>query len=423
VTNVYIAGIAMTALGRWVDKSVKDLTREVVTAALKDAGILLEDVDGAWFSNTRQALMEGQNSIRGQCALGAMGFGGIPIVNIENACASSSTGLYQASASIRAGLCEIGLVVGAEKMIYPDKSREEMFRAFLGGTDIHMLATTRERLRRMGRELVPDKLVSDEGDNADHSFFMDVYSALARLHMQCFGTTQEQIAAAAAKNHFHSTMNPLAQYRNDMSLQAVMADRLISWPLTRSMCAPMSDGAAAAIVCNDEALKRLRSCRAVRVMACRLVAGVDRAPDDYANQAGLRAADLAYEDAGLAPEDMHLAEVHDATSFAEILQIENLRFCARGDGGAVTLRGDTTLGGRIPVNTSGGLVSKGHPIAATGLMQLYELVTQLRGEAGARQVEDAHHAIAENGGGFIGVEEAAAVVTILTRYKPATGKS
>lgn len=413
MTDVYIVGIAMTPLGRFPQKSVKDLTRDAVHAALHDAGAGLDDIESAWFSNTRQALMEGQNSIRGQCALSAMGLGGIPVINVENACASSSTGLNQAYAAIRAGLCEVGLVVGTEKMFYPEKTKEELFRVFMGGTDVHAVEDTWSHLKAIGEGIAPEESVVASADSGNHTFFMDAYAALARLHMKTFGTTQEQIAAAAAKNHFHSTMNPLSQYRVGMSVEEVLKDRPITWPLTRAMCAPISDGAAAAIVCSGEALERFDRSRSVRVLATRLLAGRERLPADYDNHAGRRAAQLAYEDAGVGSEDMDVAEVHDATSFAEILQIENLGFFPRGEGGPATARGETRLGGRIPVNTSGGLVSKGHPIAATGIAQLHELVVQLRSEAGPRQVEGARHAIAENGGGFIGVEEAATVVTIL----------
>jgi acetyl-CoA acetyltransferase len=246
-----------------------------------------------------------------------------------------------------------------------------------------------------------------------HSFFMDVYAAVAQLHMRFYGTTQRQIAAAAAKNHCHSALNPLSQYQHAMSVDEVLGDSPISWPLTRSMCAPISDGAAAAVLYNERGRDRFGGSRAVRVEALALVSGLDRKPEDFDRHIGRRAAVQAYEQAGVGPDEIDIAEVHDACSFAEILQIENMGFCNRGEGGPTTERGETRLGGRIPVNPSGGLVSKGHPVAATGLIQLYELVTQLRGEAGPRQVDEAHLALAENGGGFWGGEEAVTTVTIL----------
>jgi acetyl-CoA acyltransferase len=356
--------------------------------------------------------MENQNTIRGQCALRSMGFETIPIVNVENACCSSSTGLNQAFAHIKAGLCEVALVVGAEKMFYPDK-KDLMFKAFLGGWDVHDTARTEKVLLGLGDGLpLPPEAHADTGQ---HSVFMDIYASLARQHMRLHGTTPRQIAAAAAKSHFHATMNPLAQYQVDMSVDQVLNDKLISWPLTRAMCAPISDGAAALVVCAEAALPRFNSARAVEVRGSALVSGSNRANDDLSRHLGRVAAEKAYAQAGIGPDEVDVAEVHDASAYAEVLQTENLGLCRPGDGGPMAERGETRLGGRIPVNTSGGLVSKGHPIGATGAIQIHELVLQLRGEAGRRQVEDARFAVAENGGGFFGVEEAATVVTILGR--------
>jgi acetyl-CoA acetyltransferase len=410
--KVYIVGVGSTALGRFPEKSVKDLTREAVTLALTDAGAELSDIESAWFSNTRQGMMENQNTIRGQCALRSMGFETIPIINVENACCSSSTGLNQAFAAINAGLCEVALVVGAEKMFYPDK-KDLMFKAFLGGWDVHEMEATQKTLLGLGDGLaLPPEAQADTGQ---HSVFMDIYASLARQHMRLYGTTPRQIAAAAAKSHFHATMNPLAQYQIDMSVDEVLGDKLIAWPLTRAMCAPISDGAAALVVCGRSALQRFDRARAVEVLASALVSGSRRGRDELTRHLGRVAADKAYAQAGIGPDDIDVAEVHDASAFAEVLQTENLGLCAPGEGGSMAERGETRLGGRIPVNTSGGLVSKGHPIGATGAIQLHELVLQLRREAGARQVDGARFAAAENGGGFYGLEEAATVVTILGR--------
>ncbi|HSV80015.1 MAG TPA: thiolase family protein [Ramlibacter sp.] len=410
MTAVFIAGVGMTRLGKLPELSVKELTRIAVVKALGDAGLPLQAVQAAWFSNSRQGQMEGQNSIRGQCALRSMGFESISIVNVENACCSSSTGLNQAFASVKAGLVDVALVVGAEKMFYPDK-KELMLQAFRGGWDVHAEAETERRLLALGEGVA----MPEVAHGGPRSVFMDIYAALARQHMRLYGTTQRQIAAVAAKNHWHSTMNPLAQYQHELSVDAVLGDRLVSWPLTLPMCAPLSDGAAALVVCSERALARVDRQRAVRVLASALVSGSDRAADDLSRHLGRIAANKAYEQAGIGPDAIDVAEVHDATSFAEILHVENLGFCAPGDGGPITERGETRLGGRLPVNPSGGLVSKGHPIAATGAIQIHELVTQLRGEAGARQVQGARFAAAENGGGFYGSEEAATVVTLLGR--------
>lgn len=412
MTQVYIVGIAMTALGKFVERSVKDLTKEAVLNAVKDANIRLGDIEAAWFSNTRQGLLEGQNAVRGQCALRPLGFQKIPICNVENACASGSTALLQAVANIKAGMCDTALVVGAEKMFFPEK-RGAMFKAFMGGTDIHRLEEFQQKVVNISPELIPPEFKGV--DTGQRSFFMDSYAAQARLHMETFGTTQKQFAAAAAKNHWHSTMNAHAQYQNNMSIDEVLKGRLVSWPFTLPMCAPISDGAAAAIICSEKALAKLGRNRAVHIKGLSLVSGTERADNDFANHIGRIAAIGAYEKASLDPKDISVAEVHDATAYSEIQQIENLGLCNIGEGGLFTEQGQTTLGGQTPVNTSGGLVSKGHPVGATGIMQLYELVTQLRGEAGSRQVSNAHIAVAENGGGFYEIEEAATVVTVIER--------
>lgn len=408
--DIFIVGSGMTALGKFADRQVRESTGMALDKAFADAGLVDPSlIEAAWFGNTRQALLEGQNGIRGEVALRPNGITGIPVTNVENACASGSTGFYNAVAFLKAGLGEVALAVGAEKMFFPE-NRDGMFAAFRGSTDVLEFDEQIAKLLALA-----DGMPIPEGIEpaAERSVFMDIYAAFARYHMARYGTTVRQIAAVAAKNHHHSTMNPDAQYRFDMTVEEVLADKPVSWPFTRSMCAPISDGAAAMVLCTRSALRHFDAARAVKVGGCALVSSSDRAADDLDNHIGRRAALKAYELAGVGPDDMSVAEVHDATAFAEILQIENLGFCARGEGGPLTESGATALGGRIPVNPSGGLLSKGHPVGATGIIQLHELATQLRGEAGPRQVENARWAIAENGGGFLGYEEASTVVTIL----------
>jgi len=233
--------------------------------------------------------------------------------------------------------------------------------------------------------------------------------------MREFGTTQRQLAVVSAKNHHHSTMNTLSQFRKDFSVDEVLAGPVIAWPLTLPMCSPISDGAAAAMLCTRSALSRFPDAAPVRLLSSVLTSGSDRAWGEFDRHLCRVAALRAFDEAGVRPGDMSVAEVHDASAFAEIVQIENFGLCEIGQGGWMSERGETSLGGRIPVNPSGGLESKGHPIGATGLGQLFELVQQLRGRAGPRQVQGARFAVAENGGGFHGVEEAAAVVTVLAR--------
>lgn len=407
---VYIVGVGMTKLGRHLDKSVKQLSALAIDAALADAGCAKEAIDVAWFSNTRQGVMEGQYGIRGQCALRAYGFEGLPIINTDNACVSSTTGLNQAVAYVRAGMADVALVVGTEKMNYPEK-RELMFEAFKGAMDREL----GEEQLRQSIALVADMPLPPEAmtDTGERSIFMDAYAAGARYHMMKYGLTQRQLAAVAAKNHWHASMNPLSHYKTPRTIEEVLADRLVAWPLTRAMCAPISDGAAAIIVCSKEALTRFDRRRAVQVLATALASGVIHAPDDTERKVARLAALKAYELAGIGPDDVSLAEVHDATAFGEIKHTEALGLCPAGDGGVLAESGATKLGGRVPVNPSGGLIAKGHPVAATGAIMIHELVTQLRGEAGERQVAGARIAAASNGGGSYDGEEAVSATTIL----------
>ncbi|KMO32359.1 thiolase family protein [Methylobacterium aquaticum] len=408
--EIFIIGAGMTAFGKMLDRSVKSLVNEAVTAALRDAGATVGDIELALFSNTTQAIMEGQHAVAGQVALRAMGFSGLPIINVENACASASTALYQAVASLRAGMSEVALAVGVEKMHDADKTKSSAI--FEGAWDVHDTQSVLANLSGIGAGVSPPEGIGP----GVHSPFMQLYASMARGHMKAFGTTQRQIAAVSAKNHHHSTMNPLSQFRKEFSVEEVLASPVIAWPLTLPMCSPISDGAAAAVLCTKAALSRFPDAAPVKLLASVLTSGSDRAWNAFDRHLCRVAALKAYEQAGVGPGDMSVAEVHDASAFAEIVQVENLGLCEIGAGGWIAERGETSLGGRIPVNPSGGLESKGHPIGATGLGQVFELVQQLRGRAGPRQVEGARLAVAENGGGFHGVEEAAAVVTILARH-------
>jgi|SRR5690625_1041983 len=407
--DIYITGIAQTKLGRFPELSVKQLSKAAIDAALADAVLSRNDIEAAWFSNVRQGQMEGQNSIRGQCALFSYGFSGIPIFNVENACASSSSALFQAFCAVKSGLFKHVLVVGAEKMYYPNR-REDMMNAFRGGTDIHELENTWQKLTRNNKA---EKKSCAQKKWAKQSFFMDIYAHLACQHMKRYGLTQNQIALAASKNHHNARFNSFAQYRTPLSVEQVLESPLISWPLTRAMCAPISDGAAALILSSANSIREEQKKRAIRVRGMGIASTVQRKPNDLAKHCVTLAAKRAYQMANIQPKDIHVVEVHDATSSAEILQIENLGLCPQGQGGTFIESGAGHLDGQQPINPSGGLVSKGHPIAATGLIQLYELSTQLRGEAGERQVKHARIGVAENGGGFISHEDAAAVVTVL----------
>jgi acetyl-CoA acyltransferase len=411
-SNVYIAGVGMTPFGKHLALSVKDLTRQAVTGALADAGGELSQLQAAYFANATQGHMDGQHMIRGQLALRALGLQSVPVVNVENACASASTALHLAVQHVRAGGADIVLAVGTEKMFSDDKAR--MFAAFDGAWDVHETEMSRARLLRMGEGVEPP---AGSTSTRPYSVFMDIYAAMGRMHMREFGTTQREFAAVSAKNHRHSVHNPLAQYRDPYTVEQVLAAPPITFPLTLPMCSPVSDGAAAAVVCSEAGLKALGAsrARAIRVLACALQTGSERGAVDFDHHLVRLASRRLYEQAGVGPQDVSVAEVHDATAIGEVLQSELLGLVTMGHGGAAAERGETAIGGRIPINPSGGLECKGHPIGATGLAQVFELVTQLRGEAGARQVQGARIALAENGGGLAGVEEAVACLTLLGR--------
>jgi len=400
---VWIAGVGMTPFGVRPLASVKDLTREAVTEALADAGAALGDVEAAYFGNTCQGVLEGQIVVAGQMALRPMGFERIPVVNVENACATGATALHQAVMHIRSGAADIVLAVGTEKLNFADKQKP--LGIFDGGVDVHDREGLRALLTELGGE-TPD-------DGRPRSLFMDFYAAIARAHMNAFGTTQRQLALIAEKNHAHAVHNQLAHYRQAISAEEILAARPVTGPLTVPMCAPLTDGAAAAIVCNAAGLRRLGGRKAIRVLATVLQTGTVRPLLAWDRSATRLASQVAYERAGLGPADVSVAEVHDAAAFGELLQTELLGFCEIGCGGAFAESGATKLGGRLPINPSGGLESKGHPMGATGLAQIYELVHQLRGNCGARQVPGARVALAENGGGLYAGEEAAAAITIL----------
>ena len=413
--KVYVFGVGMIKFGKYLEKGIKDLTGEALESLLKDCenDVNLEDIEAAWFSNSGWGMSEDfQHCIRGQVALTANGIDKIPITNVENACAGGSTAFQGAWMSIKAGLYDCALAIGAEKLYHEDRSR--VMEGFLAGTDVVKTRKLIEQLKKMA-EKRKAKMAKQQGTEVKekkggHSAFMDLYAAGARVHMKKYGLTQRQLAVVAAKNHNNSTLNPLAQYTFPMTVEQVLEDYEVSYPLTRAMCAPIGDGAAAAILCSETFLKQHPNSRKVLVRASVLQSG-----SWNKNDIAARAAKIAYKMADLGPKDINVAEVHDATAFGEVHQTEQMGFCPIGKGGEFAESGATALDGKIPINPSGGLLSRGHPIGASGLAQIYELVTQLRGEAGKRQINQPKIALAENGGGNIGPGEAAMCVHILEK--------
>ncbi len=400
--KAFIAGVGMTRFAKHHDKGLKELGAEAVRAAVADAGLTLADLEAAYVGNCAAGLITGQESIRGQVILGALGMGKIPIINVENACASGSTALLQASAMVTAGLYDAVLVLGVEKLTHPDKMRS--FAAFAGAVDV-------DELQEMIASLAASAASGEPGAGQSRSMFMDVYAMAARAHMERWGTTREQFAAVAAKNSFHGSLNPRAQFREALTVEDVLHDRLIVEPLTRAMCSPIGDGAAAAVIVSERRARALGLARPVRLLTSVMHSGWNHAEDEP-DTVELCARE-AYDEAGIGPADISVVELHDASAPAEIIAYEQLGLCAKGEGGPLVKSGATRLGGRIPVNTSGGLLRKGHPVGATGVAQIVELSEQLQGRAGKRQVEGARIALAQNGGGKKGNDAAAMLVTIL----------
>jgi acetyl-CoA acetyltransferase len=426
--DVYVIGSYSTPFKRWPDKTMKDLTRMAYMGVLEDAGIEPRDIEFLWFSNTgwghdvpaagNQPARPAQMNVRGQTAMAPLVKDGlfsanVPCINVEGACASGSLAFHGAWKDILSGQTRVALALGVEKTYFPHHL-EAVVKSFVDGTDVEEIPNLAGQLGAICAECGKAWSTSNE-----HTIFMDIYAVLGAWHMWKWGTTREQIAAVASKNHFHGSLNPLAQYQFEVPVEKVLADYEVSWPLTRAMCAPLGDGAAAALVCSEDYLKGLPKAirdRAVKVLASVAAGGRHRNMMDTA--VGAVAGARAYRIAGITPADVDLAEVHDATAVGEILQTENLGFCPPGQGGRFAESGATRYDGAKPVNTSGGLESKGHPIGATGLSQINEIVIQLRREAGKRQVRKANIGLVENGGGVISVDEFCCAVTVL-RKEPA----
>lgn len=402
--DVHVAGAAMTAFGKFPDSTLRSLAEEAVAGALDDAGLAPRDVQMAFFANATAGLLTGQEMIRGQSALRHTGLLGIPIVNVENACASATTAFTLACLAVGAGAVDVAIAVGAEKLTHPDKGR--VFAAI--GTAVDLLEPPRldDGSRTDDAGGAPSPLAT----GASSSYFMEVYAAMARSYMARSGATAEDFAGVAVKNSRHGALNPKAQYGRELTVAEVLASRSISPPLTLLMCSPIGDGAAAVLVCSAQRARQLGA--PVRVRASRLLSGTDRA--DGESGSVTRAATLAYEQAGIGPGDVDVIELHDGAAPAELMTYEDLGLCAHGDGPKLLASGDTALGGRVPVNISGGLLSRGHPIGATGCAQIVELVDQLRGRAGRRQVDGVQVALAENGGGYLENDSAAMTVTLLS---------
>lgn len=401
--NVYVIGAAMTRFGKHPERGLKSLAAEAISAALKDAGLEPGSVQAAYMGNAAASVITGQVLIPGQTVLRGMGIGRIPVVNVENACATSATAFQQAVEMVRLGAYDVVLVAGFEKLYHEDKART--FSVFKGAVDVEALDQVLAGVKASGGD-------ADRG--RQRSLFMDLYARMARRHMERHGSTVRHFAMVSAKNSRHGALNPYAQFREELTVDEVLAAPMVAPPLTLPMCSPIGDGAASLVIASEAMIRKLGANRAIRVRSSVLASGWDYTDDDEETVPEY-AARLAYEAAGLGPSDIDVIELHDASAPAELIYYEYLGLAPRGEGVRLIEEGATSLGGRRPVNPSGGLLRKGHPIGASGAAQIYELVTQLRGEAGARQAAGVRTALAENGGGMLGADVAAIVVSVLTR--------
>ena len=357
MSDVYVLGVDMIKFGRFPDRTVPDLGAEAALLALDDAGLTIDKMEAFYCGNLGQA-----NAMVGQRILQEIGQTGIPVVNCSNACATGATAFREAWTSIKAGLYDVVLAVGVE----------QMGTGLLGGSG--------------GGSGIPKEGLLGSGT------MPAVFAEAGMEHSRQYGTTFEQFAKISVKNHHHSTMNPKARYQIETPLDEVMNAEMISYPNTKLMCSVNVDGAAAAVLVSEKKAKELGMGRSVRVKASVLTSDPYQERDlvmPDVNSCTRKAAKEAYEMAGLGAEDIDLVELHDCFATAEMLHYENLGLCEDGEAGRLIDEGEVELGGRVPVNVSGGLLSKGHPLGATGIANIYEVCTHLRGEAGERQVEGA----------------------------------
>jgi acetyl-CoA acetyltransferase len=411
--EVSIVGAGMIKFGKYLDTSMKVLARDAVNGALSSAGIEQKQIEAAVVGNAAAGLITGQECIRGQVVLREMGIGGIPIVNCENACASSSTAFHLAHLYVASGMYDVVLALGMEKLYHADKKRT--FAGFSGAVDVELVQQLLADMNAQQARLQAEREARGEapkkagGAGESRSMFMDFYAAGARAHMMRYGTTREQFGRIAVKNHRNGSLNPHAQYQEVYSLEDILSSPMVADPLTRLMCSPIGDGAAAAILCASSVAHRYTN-KPVKVLASLLSSGSDHGAD----QPGVvpRVAKQAYEKAGVGPEDLGVIELHDASAPAELMTYEELGLCKPGEGGKLIDEGVTEISGRMPVNTSGGLLAKGHPVGATGVAQICEIFWQLRGEAGKRQVSNPKVGLTENGGGMVRAEAAAVSIHV-----------
>ena len=377
--DVAVIGVGMTKFGRFPETSFEDLGREAITNAIKDADIKPKEIEFGYCGNVYGGMCMGQRLLK------EIGIADIEIINVDNACASGSTALRGVWYAIATGLYDIGIAVGIEKLT-------------------HLPPAT----------LVPpgEDLQGEMG-----MVFPAYFAMIMRQYMETYGTTLEQVAKISVKNHHNGCLNPYSQFQKEVTVEEVLSSRMISDPITLLQCCPTSDGAAAAILCSSSLARRYTS-HMITIAASVLRTGnfLYTQEDFTFSDLTANVAKKAYEMAHVGPEDIDLCELHDAFAINELLHYEELGFCSRGEGGILIEKGETEIGGKIPVNTSGGLLSKGHPLGATGVAQIAEIVWQLRGKAGKRQVKNPKVGLAHLVGGAVtDIENGACTIHIIKK--------
>lgn len=385
--SVYIVGVGITPFGKFAHESLKTLGRAASRAALTDASISPRDVDLVSAGSARSGMLHSHESGVGQMVAWELGISGVSVFNVKAYCASGSSAFNVAYMALSGGFNEVALVIGVEQLsVRPER----------------------------GRPITSDgvEIESDFGFTPP-AFF----AAVAQEHMRKYGTTREQLAAVAVKNRSNAVHNPVAQYRDPITIQDVLDSATVAGPIGLFDCCPTGDGAAALVLMSESAVKRHGLFdRAVKIASSVVRSGeYEQVKPLTTFHLDVMAGQQAYEKAGLGPSDLDVVEVHDAFTITELIHIEDLGLVEKGESGPAVARGDFSIGGRIPVSTSGGLLTKGHPLGASGTAQLVELVEQLRGESGVRQVEGAKVAMAQMSGGFMESDLATSCITILTR--------
>jgi acetyl-CoA acetyltransferase len=386
--EVVILGAGMTHFGKHPELGLKDLGRAACWEAIKDAAVDPKEIQYGYMANAIGGVTTGQTMVVGQVVLREVGITGIPIINVEDACASGSAAVMEAYYAIKEGRCDMAIACGVEKMYTGDNLATTAAVGGAGDVELEL----------------------SNGVN-----FPAHWALRAQKRTEVIGTTAEEYAMVAVKSHKYGALNPRAQYQKPLTLEAVLNGKMIAEPMTQFMCSGIGDGSAAVILCEKKKAKQYTN-KFINVEGFGIATGLyDERRDITFNDCEQRCGEMLYETTGIGPKDVSFAEVHDCFSIAEFMRVEGLGLYAYGEYGHALKTGECELGGRLPINPSGGLLSKGHPIAATGVAQICEGVWQLRGICGQRQVEDARIAMTHCAGGGIAGDGAICVASILKK--------